>query len=114
MVKLGMQDYAGWQRVLFWSAWLLLFVPGYFIWHGFSLIGSLVIAGYHDTIDLVLLLIFGTSLVELLLIGVYTLTRFWHQGYPFKRLLLWLMVGIALIPLAAAVGGAYSYLKLAM
>lgn len=114
MVKSGIQPYAVWQQTLFWVAWGLLFVPGYFIWHGFSLLGSLVLAGYTDTVDWALLLIFGTALMELLLVAVYTLTHFWHQGYPFRRLLLWLMAGIAGIPLAATLGGIYAYVKLAM
>lgn len=114
MVKLETRDYAVWQRVLFWMSWSLLLIAGGFVGHGFSTVVSIIVAGYHDTIDLVLLLISGTSLLEILLIGVYTLTRFWHQGYPFKRLLSWLLLGMVGIPLAAVLGSLYAYLHLTL
>jgi hypothetical protein len=112
MIKVETRDYASWQRVLFWMSWLLLLVAGGFVGHGFSTVVSVIIAGYHDALDLTLLLISGTALLEILLIGVYTLTRFRHQDYPFKRLLLWLLVGMVGIPLTAVLGSLYAYLHL--
>jgi hypothetical protein len=114
MTKVDLQAYAVWQRSLFWIAWLALLIPLYFIGHGFALAGSLVFSGYGEIVDVVLILIFGTAILEVLLIGIYTLTRFRHQGYSFKRLLLWLMLGIAGIPLAALLGSLYAYLKLTL
>jgi hypothetical protein len=114
MVKVNASNYSAWQQSLFWVGWLSLLVPGYFIWYGFSLVGSLVLHGYAETVDLVLVLLMGTALIEVLLVAVYTLTRFWHRTSSFKRLLLWLMLGIAGIPLAATLGCIYSYATLAV
>ena len=107
-------EYAIWQRSLFWLSWVMLFLPGYFIWYGFSMIGSLVLNGYNDTIDLVLLLIIGVSLLELLLVALYTLTRFWYQERSFSHLLLWLMLGVAGIPLVTTLGSIFSYATLVL
>ena len=96
-------EYAIWQRSLFWLSWVMLFLPGYFIWYGFSMIGSLV-----------LLLIMGVSLLELLLVALYTLTRFWYQERSFSHLLLWLMLGVAGIPLVTTLGSIFSYATLVL
>lgn len=114
MVKVSTQNYAVWQRSLFWVGWLSLLVPAYFIGYGFTLVGSLVLSGYNETVDLVLVLIMGTALIELFLIATYTFTRFWSGETTFGRLLLWLILGAAGIPLAALLGCVYSYAKLAM
>ncbi|MEN9500956.1 MAG: hypothetical protein RI964_241 [Pseudomonadota bacterium] len=114
MVKVSTQDYAVWQKSLFWFGWIALAIPGFFIAYGFHMLSKLVLNGYHDTIDLVLLLIIGTALLELLLIAIYTLTRFWRQTAIFKRLMLWLMLGIAGIPLAATLGCVFSYAQLVL
>lgn len=112
MTKVDVQTYAAWQRSLFWFAWLAMLVPLYFIGHGFALAGSMVFSGNGEMVDFVLILIMGTALLVVLLIGIYTLTRYWHQGYSFKRLLLWLTLGIVGIPLAALLGSLYAYLNL--
>lgn len=114
MLKVNVPHYAVWQQTLFWFAWLLLLIPGYFIAYGFSLVGSLVLAGYNETVDLVLVLILGTALLELLLIAIYTITRYYSGASSFGRLLGWLMLGGAGIPLAALLGCLYSYAKLAL
>lgn len=115
MGKLGVQNYAGWQHTLFWLSWVSLLIPVYFIGRGVALVSSLLLSGYSDMLDWALFAIFGTALLEVLLIGVYTLTHFWrHQGYPFRRLLLWLTVGILIIPLAAVLGAIYAYVQLAV
>jgi hypothetical protein len=114
MLKLEKSHYAVWQQSLFWFGWLSLLVPGYFIAYGFSLVGSLVLSGYNETVDLVLVLIMGTALIELLLIGIYTFTRYWSGESSFGRLMLWLILGAAGIPLAALLGCVYSYAKLAL
>lgn len=114
MEKVAAVQYQHWQRLLFWLSWLLLLIPGYFIWYGFAMIGNLVLHGYTETIDLVLLMIMGTSLLELLLVAIYTLTHFWNQSTPFSGLLWWLMLGMAGIPLAATLGSIFSYAKLAL
>jgi hypothetical protein len=113
MVSVETSGYKTWQQVLFWVGWLSLLIPGYFIGYGFSLVGSLILTGYHEMVDLVLLLIMGTALIELLLIGIYTLTRYWLQESKFGRLVLWLILGAAGIPLAALLGCIYAYVKLA-
>lgn len=112
MVKVEASSYKSWQQVLFWVGWLSLLIPGYFISYGFSLVGSLVLSGYNETVDLVLVLIMGTALIELLLIGIYTLTRYWFQASSFGRLVAWLVLGAAGIPLAALLGCVYAYAKL--
>lgn len=114
MVKVSASHYAVWQQALFWFAWLLLLIPGYFIAYGFSLVGSLVLSGYNETVDLVLVLILGTALLELLLIAIYTITRYYAGVSSFGRLLGWLILGAAGIPLAALLGCVYSYAKLAL
>lgn len=114
MVKMETRQYAIWQQSLFWVSWLLLLAPGGFIGYGFSIVGSLVLSGYHETVDLVLVLIMGTALVELLLIAVYTFTRYWSGEASFRRLLLWLALGAFGIPLAALLGCIYSYAKLVL
>lgn len=114
MSRVGTQNYAAWQQSMFWVAWLSLLVPGYFIGYGFTLVGSLVLGGYNDTVDLVLVLIMGTALIELLLIAIYTFTRYWHGESSFSRLLLWLALGAFGIPLAALLGCVYSYAKLTL
>ncbi|MBJ6608953.1 MAG: hypothetical protein JG718_01195 [Candidatus Thiothrix moscowensis] len=115
MVKAETMDFAPWQQLLFWTGWLMLFIPAYFIAHGFSLVGSLVWSGYSaDTVDLVLVLIMGTALIEILLVAIHTFTRFYYRECSFKRLLSWLMFGIAVIPLAATLGCLYSYATLAL
>lgn len=114
MVKVSASHYAVWQQVLFWFAWLLLLVSGYFIAYGFALVGSLVLAGYNETVDLVLVLILGTALLELLLIATYTITRYYSGESSFGRLIGWLILGAAGIPLAALLGGVYSYAKLVL
>ncbi len=106
--------YKPWQQALFWVGWLSLLIPGYFISYGFTLVGSLVLSGYNDVVDLVLVLIMGTALLELLLIGIYTLTRYWWQESAFNRLIWWLILGAAGIPLAALLGCVYAYAKLAL
>ncbi|MGB3919473.1 MAG: hypothetical protein WBL07_18715, partial [Thiothrix litoralis] len=63
MVKVEASSYKSWQQVLFWVGWLSLLIPGYFISYGFSLVGSLVLSGYNETVDLVLVLIMGTALI---------------------------------------------------
>jgi hypothetical protein len=112
MVKVEASSYKSWQQVLFWVGWLSLLIPGYFISYGFSLVGSLVLSGYNETVDLVLVLIMGTALIELLLIGIYTLTRYWFHESSFRRLVAWLVLGAAGIPLAALLGCVYAYAKL--
>ena len=114
MVNISTQGYAVWQKSLFWVSWISLFVPGFFIAYGFHMLRSLVLNGYRETNDLLLLLIMGTALIELLLIAIYTFTRFWRQTAVFKRLMLWLMLGIAGIPLAATLGCVFSYAKLVL
>lgn len=114
MVRIRVLHYALWQQALFWFAWLLLLIPGYFIAYGFSLVSSLVLAGYNETVDLVLVLILGTALLELLLIAAYTITRYYSGGSSFGRLIGWLILGAAGIPLAALLGCLYSYAKLAL
>ena len=114
MVKVEASSYKSWQQVLFWVGWLSLLIPGYFISYGFSLVGSLVLSGYNETVDLVLVLIMGTALIELLLIGIYTLTRYWFQESSFRRLVAWLVLGAAGIPLAALLGCVYAYAKLVL
>ena len=114
MVNVETSAYKTWQQVLFWIGWLSLLIPGYFISYGFTLVGSLVLSGYNETVDLVLVLIMGTALIELLLIGIYTLTRYWFQKSKFGRLVLWLVLGAAGIPLAALLGRVYAYAKLAL
>lgn len=114
MVKVDTLHYKPWQQWLFWIGWLSLLIPGYFISYGFSLVSSLVLSGYNEAVDLVLVLIMGTALIEMLLIAIYTFTRFWFQQSSFGRLLLWLTLGAAGIPLAALLGCVYSYAKLAL
>lgn len=114
MLRVAVSQYADWQRYLFWLGWLSLLVPGYFIGYGFTLVGSLVLSGYYETVDLVLVLIMGTALLELLLIGVYTLTRFWFQDRSFGHLVLWLILGAAGLPLVALLGCIYAYAKLVL
>ncbi|SEA69279.1 hypothetical protein SAMN05660964_02209 [Thiothrix caldifontis] len=114
MVKIETPNYTVWQQSLFWLGWLSLLIPGYFISYGFSLVGSLVLSGYTETVDLVLVLIMGTALIELLLIAIYTLTHFWFQESSFGRLVLWLVLGAAGIPLAALLGCVYAYAKLVL
>ena len=114
MVNVETSAYKTWQQVLFWIGWLSLLIPGYFISYGFTLVGSLVLSGYNETVDLVLVLIMGTALIELLLIGIYTLTRYWFQESKFGRLVLWLVLGAVGIPLAALLGCVYAYAKLAL
>ena len=101
MVRVEVPQYAMWQRSLFWLGWLSLLIPGYFISYGFTLVGSLV-------------LIMGTALLELLLIAIYTWTRFWFQETSFGHLVLWLVLGAAGIPLAALLGCVYAYAKLVL
>ena len=114
MLKVATQEYAIWQKSLFWFAWLALAIPGFFIAYAVNMIGTLVYYGYQEPVDLVLLLITSTALIELFLIAVYTFTQFWQQQAAFKRLMLWLMLGIAGIPLAATLGCIFSYAKLAL
>ncbi|MDQ5767867.1 hypothetical protein [Thiothrix subterranea] len=114
MLRVETPQYAVWQRSLFWLGWLSLLIPGYFISYGFTLVGSLVLSGYTETVDLVLVLIMGTALLELLLIAIYTLTRFWFQEASFGRLALLLVLGAAGIPLAALLGCVYAYAKLVL
>ncbi len=114
MVKVNAPNYAVWQQSLFWVGWLSLLIPGYFIGYGFSLVGSLVLHGYTETVDFVIVLIMGTALIELLLIGIYTFTQFRFQHASFRRLMLWLVVGAAGIPLAALLGCVYAYAKLTL
>lgn len=114
MSKVATSSYTVWQHSLFWVAWLSLFIPVYFIGYGFALVGRLVLHGYHETVDIVLVMIMGTALVEMFLVAIYTLTRFRNHDGSFKRLLGWLMLGIAGIPLAATLGCIYSYATLAM
>lgn len=80
--------YAAWQQALFWLGWLSLLVVGYFIAHGFALVSTLVWYGYQETIDLVVAVIFGTALIELLLIAIYTLVRYWSGETGFTWLIL--------------------------
>lgn len=93
----------------------MLFVSAAFVWHGFSIVGSLVWSGFSaETVDLVLLLIMGTALIEILLIAVHTITRYHCRQDTFRRLLAWLMFGIAGIPFIAVMGCLYSYATLAL
>lgn len=112
MMSANLPNYPRWQRALFWFGWLLLLVPGYFLWYGFSLIGSLVLVGYNDPVDLVLTSIFALSLLGMLAVAAYTLRRFWHHTSPFRQLVLWLLVGFAGIPVVATAGCLVSYVNL--
>jgi len=114
MLNVETSNYKPWQQVLFWMGWLSLLIPACFISYGFSLVGSLVLSGYSETVDLVLVLIMGTALIELLLIGIYTFTRYRFKESTFGRLALWLVLGAAGIPLAALLGCIYAYAKLAL
>lgn len=115
VVKAEMMRFSPWQQCLFWTGWLLLLVAAAFVWHGFSLVGSLVWGGFSaDTVDLVLVLIMGTALIEILLIALHTITRFYHGESSFRHLLGWLMLGIAGIPFLATIACLYSYATLAL
>ena len=115
VVKAEMMRFSPWQQFLFWTGWGLLLVAAAFVWHGFSLVGSLVWSGFAaDTVDLVLVLIMGTALIEILLIAIHTITRFYHGESSFRHLLAWLMLGIAGIPFLATAACLYSYATLAL
>lgn len=92
----------------------MLCVAGLFLWHIFSMVGYLVWIGSRETVDLILTVIMGTALIEVLLIGVHTLARFWYRDYSFGRLSLWLLLGMLVIPLVATFSALYSYYKLVM
>lgn len=115
VVKAEMMRFAPWQQFLFWTGWVMLLIAAAFVWHGFSLVGSLLWSGYsEDTVDIVIALITGTALIEILLIAVHTITRFYHGEASFRRLLAWLMLGMAGIPFVATVACVYSYATLAL
>lgn len=92
----------------------MLCAAGLFLWHIFSMVGYLVWVGSRETVDLILTVIMGTALIEVLLVGVHTLARFWCRDYSFGRLSLWLLLGMLVIPLVATVSALYSYYKLVM
>lgn len=93
----------------------MLLLAAAFVWQGFSLVGSLVWSGFSiETVDLVLVLIMGTALIEILLIAIHTFTKFYYRSTSFKRLLAWLMFGSTGIPFVAAAACLYSYATLAL
>lgn len=100
--------YPVWKRALFWLSWGLLFFAGYYLWHLLSMVGYLVFYGHRETLDMVLLVIMTTALVEVMLIAAHTVSCFWKSCCSFRSLMLWLLVGAALIPLAATLGAIYS------
>lgn len=107
------QSWAIWQVVIFWGMWLLLLVPAYFAAHGIWLIGMPMFAGYHETVDIVLLLIMVGTLLLLAFIAMKSVWHFRHHAKSFWRLLVSLSIGVLGVPLLSMSGAVYAYISLA-
>lgn len=106
------QAWATWQIAVFWSLWLLLLFPAYFAAHGVWLIGMPMFAGFHETVDVVLLGIMVASLLLLAFIAVRLVLHFHRHTKSFWRLLTGLLVGLLGVPLLSASSAVYAYVSL--
>ena len=106
------QSWATWQVVVFWSLWLLLLFPAYFAAHGVWLIGMPMFAGFHETVDVVLLGIMVATLLLLTFMAARLALHFHRHAKSFWRLLTGLLVGLLGVPLLSASSAVYAYISL--
>jgi len=104
--------YTWWQAGSFWFIWLALFLPAYAAALVAWLLGSML-PYYHETMDLTLVGIAGSSLFMIAGIAVYTVWHYWHHSQRYLTLIALVLVGLVAIPLIASISGSYLFTQAA-